>query len=62
MDKGYKLGKYYKKNPGKGLSHSTAVGTGVLISRHLDRQKRGKKASGGLASYDNYLPDIEDIE
>ena len=49
MDKGYKLGKYYKKNPGKGLSHSTAVGTGVLISRHLDRQKRGKKASGGLA-------------
>jgi len=49
MDQGYKLGKYYKKNPGKGLSHSTAVGTGVLISRHLDRQKRGKKASGGLA-------------
>jgi len=49
MDKGYKLGKYYKKNPGKGLSHTTAVGTGVLISRHLDRQKRGKKASGGLA-------------
>jgi len=49
MDQGYKLGKYYKKNPGKGLSHSTAVGTGVLISRHLDRQKRGKKASGGVA-------------
>ena len=46
MDQGWKVGKYYKKNPDKGLSHATAVATGVLAARHLERKK---KVSGGLA-------------
>jgi len=46
MDLGWKVGKYYKKHPEKGLSHATAVATGVLAARHLERKK---KASGGVA-------------
>jgi hypothetical protein len=47
MDVGWKAGKYYKKNPEKGLEHATAVATGVLAARQLDKRK--KKVSGGLA-------------
>ena len=48
MDQGYKLGKYYKKHPEKGADAAAATGAGILIARHLDRQK---ETSGGRIGY-----------